>query len=73
MSVAEKLIAKGRAEGEARGEAKGSWIGKLQLLEEMMGGPVTPTEGLRALSFEELESRYRACQQRYDSRFKSAS
>ncbi len=77
MSVAEKLIAKGRADGEARGEArgeaKGSWIGKLQLLEEMMGGPVTPAEALRALSFEELEARYRECQQRYDARFKQVS
>ena len=75
MSVAEKLIARGEARGEARGradgEATGQWIGRLQLLEEMMGTPVTPGEVLRALSLEELELRYRACQQRYSERFKS--
>ena len=78
MSVAEKLIAKGEARGEARGEAKGEargraegkWIGKLQMLEELLGEPVATEETLRALSLDALEKRYLDCQARYDARFK---
>ena len=74
MSVAEKLIAtgeaRGEAQGEARGRAEGKWIGKLQVLEELMGEGVTPEEALRAMSLEDLEQRYRECQARYDAQFK---
>ncbi len=69
-SVAEKLIAKGEAKGEARGRAEGKWIGKLQMLEELLGEPVATEETLRALSLDALEKRYLDCQARYDARFK---
>jgi hypothetical protein len=48
-------------------------MGKLQLLEQLMGGPVTPQDALRGLSLEELEERYRDCQARYDNQFKRPS
>lgn len=69
MTTAETLIAK----GEAKGQAFGLVMGKLQMLEQLMGGPVTPQDALQGLSLEELEERYRDCQARYDSQFKRPS
>jgi predicted transposase/invertase (TIGR01784 family) len=63
MSVAEKLIAQGQAEGK--------WIGKIQLLEELMGSPVTPHTTLTEFSVEELEARYQTLLLAYEERFKS--
>lgn len=66
MSVAEKLIAQGHAEGEL----KGKWIGKIQLLEEFMGSPVTSQATLTEFSPEELEARYQTLHLAYAARFK---
>jgi hypothetical protein len=70
MTVAEKLIAKGRDEGRVEGWVGGTWMGKLQVLQDLLGEAVTPGEVLRALSVEELEKRYRDCQARYDAQFR---
>ncbi len=74
MSIAQKLIAKGRAEGEARGEARGhilgTWQGKLRLLQELMGLPVATDSELAGLSVAELESRFAVLEQRYKQEFK---
>ncbi|MFN0075701.1 MAG: Rpn family recombination-promoting nuclease/putative transposase [Prosthecobacter sp.] len=82
MSTAQKLIAQGKAEGEASGEARGRqegrlegemvglWLGKVQVLQELMGLPVTPREELADLAVAELESRFQELQRRYESQFK---
>ena len=70
MSVAQKLIEEGKALGHVEGEAMGKWIGRLQVLEELSGLPVTPEEELRDLSPAELENRFRERQRHYESRFK---
>ncbi|MGK0188623.1 MAG: hypothetical protein ACI9R3_004434 [Verrucomicrobiales bacterium] len=64
MSVAEKLIEKGKAEGKA----EGVWIGKVQLMEEMLG--IEQSQQLAQLSLSELEERFLALQKRYQSKFK---
>ena len=75
MTLADKLIARGKAEGmaegEARGEARGIWIGRIQMLEEMLGKTPTARSELEQKKLEQLEKSYRRLQREYDSRFKS--
>ena len=79
MNIAQKLraegIAQGITEGEARGEARGAtrgaWLGKLQLLEELMGVTPAPAQELDALTITELEQRFLARQAEYNARFKA--
>ena len=66
MSLAEKLIAR----GEARGKAEGAWIGKIQLLEKMLGGGVTPTAELESLGLQKLEECFASLEQAYSAKFK---
>ena len=77
MSTAEKLIARGKAEGEAKGKAEGKaegvWIGKVQLLEEMLGTAQSSVEKLASLSMEDLESRFQELQKLYQAKFKTES
>ena len=73
MSTAEKLIAKGKAEGKAEGKAKGVWIGKVQLLEEMLSLESSSGESLANLSVEDLESRFHELQKQYQAVFKAKS
>ncbi len=78
MSTAEHLMeqgrAKGRAEGEARGEARGEsrglWIGKVQVLEELMGLAVTQIEAFAGQDAEKIERRFDKLQARYAKQFK---
>ena len=62
MSVAEKLIAKGRSEGY--------WIGRIQSLEEFLDLPQTSQDTLGAMSIAELEARHRQLHGEYQRRFK---
>jgi hypothetical protein len=66
MTIAEQLIAQGKAEGEARG----TWIGRLQTLEEVMGLPATDSAALAALEACEIEKRFRELQRDYNAQFK---
>jgi hypothetical protein len=70
MSLAEKLIARGEARGVTRGKAEGAWIGKIQLLEQMLGGECTPLKILEGLGLPELEERFTTLEQKYASQFK---
>lgn len=74
MSVAEQLIAQGKAEGISQGLSqgisRGKMEGKLQLLEELMGMPVSSSEDLAELGLEALQSRFQALQMEYETRFK---
>lgn len=66
MSLAQQLIAR----GEARGKAEGAWIGKIQLLEQMMGMAVSTTAELEVLGQPKLEERFAALEQAYSAKFK---
>ena len=70
MSIAQELIAQGKAEGKAEGTAEGHVEGKLQLLQQLMGKAVTPTEELDGLSLEELQGRFENLQAEYQARYK---
>jgi len=74
MSVAEKLIAQGRAEGLAIGRAEGReallWIGRIQQLEELLDLPVSSVDSLAALSFEERKAMYERLHGEHGLRFK---
>lgn len=67
MTIAEQLMAK----GEAKGEARGAWIGKLQLLEHLMGLPQTTSEAFSGVEVAEMERRYWDLQSKYDAQFKT--
>ncbi len=72
----EEWLAEGRAEalaeGRAEGRAEGSYIGRLQLLQEMMGLPVASDETLSRLVVDELEARYVALYREYKLQLKKA-
>jgi hypothetical protein len=73
MSVAEKLIAQGRAEGFAIGLAEGREavlsIGRIQQLEEFLDLPGSSGEALAALSLEELKAMQERLHREYELRF----
>lgn len=69
MSIAEKLKAEGRVEGQT----VGTWIGKIQILEEFLGLPVSPSAALDALSVENLKIMQERLLQDYDLRFKRSN
>ena len=79
MSTAEYLIAqgrkegllKGRQEGRQEGEMHGLWVGKLQVLQELMGLPVSDRADLSDLTATDLEQRFCQLQKDYAVRFKS--
>jgi predicted transposase/invertase (TIGR01784 family) len=66
MSVAEKLIAKGRVEGRVEGQ----WIGKIQILEEFLGLPVSSGESLEAMDLAGLKAMQERLHREYELRFK---
>ena len=78
MSVAEKLIAKGRMEGLSQGlsqgisqgVSKGLWIGRIQALEEFLGLLSSQREALESLTTADLETLHRDLHRQYEERFK---
>jgi flagellar biosynthesis/type III secretory pathway protein FliH len=74
MSIAQKLIAKGkvegRQEGRLEGHAEGLWMGKIQMLQNFMQLAVTPREALELLDMGQLEARFAELQRKYDLKFK---
>jgi predicted transposase/invertase (TIGR01784 family) len=75
MSIAENLMARGKAEGKvegkAEGKAEGEARGRLRLLQELMELPLTPPEELDRLTVEEMQRRFEVLQQEYELRFKA--
>jgi predicted transposase/invertase (TIGR01784 family) len=65
-SLADRLLIQGREEGELKGreegEKIGELIGKIQLLEELLGGPVTSKSDLLASDPETLRNRVTSLQ-----------
>lgn len=72
MSLAQQLIARGKAEGEAHGATRGAWIGKIQLLEQFLGLPASAMEAFASMSQEQLASRFAELEKSYNDRFKQA-
>ena len=74
MSVAEKLIAKGRTEGRTEGRLEGRtqgfWSGKIQTLQEFLDLPVTQRQTLEAMELAELEALHAGLHREYEVRFK---
>ena len=68
MSVAEKLIAKGRSEGLD----KGYWLGRIQSLEEFLEKTKSSREDLELLTIAELEARHQQLHSEYQRRFKNS-
>ena len=66
MSVAEKLLAKGRVEGRSQGY----WLGRIQSLEEFLDLPQSSRETLELLTVAELEARHQELHREYQRRFK---
>ena len=66
MSTAEMLIQEGREEGRVEGRVEGlqkgltqgEWIGKIQLLEELMGVPQTLRSALEKKSVKQLSAHF---------------
>jgi flagellar biosynthesis/type III secretory pathway protein FliH len=89
MSVAEKLLAKGRvegriegiekgrsqgiAEGVSRGRSQGYWMGRIQSLEEFLDLPQSSEETLSAMNLAELETRHQQLHREYQRRFKKGA
>ncbi|HYF34582.1 MAG TPA: hypothetical protein VD994_04770, partial [Prosthecobacter sp.] len=70
MTIAQQLQARGKAEGKAEGEARGTVIGKLQLLQEMMGLPVSGAEEFKDVDVAEIGDRFEALQREYHARYR---
>jgi predicted transposase YdaD len=74
MSTAQALInqglTKGRQEGRQEGQRGGVWMGKLQLLQEMMGLPVATSASLETLSEADLRLAFEQLQQEYNEKVK---
>ncbi len=70
MSIAEQIKAEGRTEGISQGISQGRWVGRIQILEEFLGKPPTPTAGLETLPIAELEARHQQLHREYEIRFK---
>ncbi|MGK0187607.1 MAG: putative transposase YdaD [Verrucomicrobiales bacterium] len=74
MSVAEKLKAEGKAEGKIEGKTEGKieglWIGRIQLLQTLMGKEASTDEDLTAQSIEELQEMFEVLQVSYDATVK---
>lgn len=64
-------LSQGRVEGRAEGRSQGEWIGRVRLLQELMGAEQTPAEQLNELGVSELAARFAALQAEYDRRFKA--
>jgi len=78
MSLAEKLLTKGRSEGlekglkkgRSEGIEKGYWLGRIQSLEEFLEETKSPRETLELMTVAELEARHQQLHGEYQRRFK---
>ena len=78
MSLAEKLLTKGRVEGlekgikkgRSEGIEKGYWLGRIQSLEEFLEETKSSRAALESMSIAELEARHQQLHGEYQWRFK---
>jgi predicted transposase YdaD len=71
MNAVQKLKAEGHMQGRMEGQSQGAWIGRIQLLAELMKEEVPATEEMGALSIPDLKARYQILQKEYDRRHKA--
>lgn len=69
MSLAQKLRQEGMALGEKLGRERGLWLGKVQVLQEMLGIATAPVT--EDATIEQLQERFRMLQSEYDRKFKT--
>jgi hypothetical protein len=67
MSLAQQY----RQEGRQEGCQEGIWIGKIQVLQELMGERVSEKAELSAFTEAELSEQFRRLQMRYNEQFKN--
>ena len=67
----EEGLSQGLSQGRVEGRSQGEWIGKVRLLEQLMGAEQRPMDELIGLEVSELAARFAALQAEYDRRFKS--
>ena len=70
MSFVDKMKMEGRVEGRVEGRSQGEWIGKVRLLEELMGANPSSVDELIGLEVDVLATRFAALQAEYDHQFK---
>jgi hypothetical protein len=70
MSVADKLVARGFAKGLAEGFAKGKWLGKIQVLQDLMESKASPSQSLEDLDLGDLQEEFHRLLTEYKERFK---
>jgi len=63
MTIAEKLMAEGRAEGEARGA--------LRVLQKLMGMPPSSEDELAAISVAEIQARFENLEREYAALYRA--
>ena len=66
MSTAQRLKLEGRQEGRQEGE----WIGKIELLEQMLGNQPTSKKLLEAAPLAKLKARFHKLEEEYHRRFR---
>ena len=74
MSTAERLRQEGRMEGRMEGLEEGmecgEWIGKVRVLEQLMGREQTPSQELAKLRLRQLQSRYQKLEKEYHGKYR---
>jgi predicted transposase YdaD len=74
MSTAQRLRKEGLQEGIGRGRQEGrqegEWIGKVELLEQMLETPATPKHLLLAEPLAKLQARFNILEKEYRKRFR---
>ena len=71
MSIAEELIQKGRKEGRQEGRQEGALIGRIQMLQELLGLPVSQFVELADKPVEDLDILAQELRSRLTSRAKT--
>jgi hypothetical protein len=69
MTIADQLRKEGHLKGREEGREQGEWIGKVQLLQQLMQ-EAQSREVLEEMSVAKLKKTFRALEKRYNQRFK---
>ncbi len=60
----------GKLEGKLEGELRGTWVGKIELLEQLIPLPPTADAALKQMPLEELQAKFKVLEQTYADRHK---
>ena len=70
MTTAERLRQEGLEEGIEKGIECGEWVGKVSLLEQLMGREQTPLQELAKLGIKQLQARYQKLEKEYHRKYR---